>query len=187
MPQPIVNCKAGVFYFASMPKKQFDHTDLQLLNILQKEGDITHKKLSKRTGLSIATVFKRIRKLKELDLLPNCFQILNKERLGYKLLHVVKMTIVDDFEKTASVEEDFVKDQHIEHATVVKKPELIGSLQYRLVVRHIDVLQFESWCKNYLEKHQAVLETEKVLRLIKSESHLKLTYHDLPNLKNLKD
>lgn len=168
-----------------MPKKTIDHTDLIILNTLQREGDISNLHLSKRIGLSPSNTLARVKKLKEISLLPSAHYLLNKEQAGYRELFLVKISIQEKIEYQQALEETLLKDGFVEQLWTVDKTDAVGSLQYKALVRAKSDDGFAEWCKKLLGKHNCLLEKEKVGIQLKERSNLKLTYKDLDVLKKL--
>lgn len=169
-----------------MPKRSADHTDLHILNILQREGDITFKDLSKRVGLSTTAVFNRVGHLKERGLLSNAFCELNKAALGYEEQYFLKVSVADKPEQVAELEELLLKDSLVETVHALPADEMIGNVQYRVLVRVKNVEHLREWSQAFLAKgSHNIVETEPVKRALKTRSSLKLTFNDLKALKKL--
>lgn len=168
-----------------MPKRQLDHTDLLILNILQNEAEITNKALSKRLGITPPTTLKRVLRLKDLDLLPSSHYQLNKELLGYKEVFLMKLSTMLSSDDVNELEGQLIKDTAVERLWTLRHVEAIGTTQYRLMLRTKDQHSFEEWCKNLMAKFPCVLESEQVDILLKARSSLKLSYKDLGQLRDL--
>ncbi|MGB0430444.1 MAG: winged helix-turn-helix transcriptional regulator [Bacteroidia bacterium] len=168
-----------------MPKKTIDHTDLIILNTLQREGDITNLQLSKRIGLSPSNTLGRVNKLKDLDLLPSAHFLFNKELAGYRELFQVKISIQDKPELQQQIEALLLKDGLVEQLWTIDQPDAFGSLQYKALVRAKSDDSFKEWCHKITQNQQCMLEKEKVGIQLKERSNLKLTYKDLDVLKKL--
>lgn len=61
---------------------QLDKTDLQLLDILQDNSNLTTKELAAKVNLTPTPVFERIKKLEKEGYIKKYAAILNEERLG---------------------------------------------------------------------------------------------------------
>lgn len=170
-----------------MPKRQLDHTDLLILNILQKEGDITNKALSKRLGIAPPTTLKRVLRLKGLELLPSCHYQLNKEALGYREVFLIKLSTMLSQTDVVQLEKHLLADHRVERLWTLKHVEAIGTTQYRLMLRVQNQRSFEDWCKELVVKFPSVIESEQADILLKDRSSLKLTYKDLGHLRSLEE
>ena len=65
--------------------KLLDEVDIQLLNLLQKDGRMTNADLAKSVGLSPPSVLQRIRTLEKSGLIKTYTAVLDAERLGLKI------------------------------------------------------------------------------------------------------
>ncbi|OKY77728.1 MAG: DNA-binding transcriptional regulator Lrp family [Candidatus Methanohalarchaeum thermophilum] len=54
-----------------MKKGKLDEKDLEILKVLEEEKDPTNKEIAKKTGMSHTTVSNRIKKMKDLRMLPS--------------------------------------------------------------------------------------------------------------------
>ncbi len=168
-----------------MSKKTIDHTDLIILNTLQREGDISNLKLSKRIGLSPSNTLARVNKLKDVGLLPSAHYLLNKELAGYRELFLVKISIQNNVELQKKLEDFLLKEGFVEQLWTVDQAETIGSVQYKALVRAKNEIKFTEWCQKLVQKHFCILEKEKVGIQLKERSNFKLSYKDLDVLNGL--
>ena len=74
-------------------KTQLDETDVQILNLLQRDGRITNADLAKAVGLSAPSVLQRVRILEKSGIIKNYVTILDAERLGRKLIAFVNVSL----------------------------------------------------------------------------------------------
>lgn len=168
-----------------MPKRKLDHSDVLILNILQNEGDISNKDLSKRLGIAPATTLKRVLRLKSLQLIPSSHYLLNKELAGYREVFLLKISVAQKEQHQSKLEKQLLKDSLVEQLWTVHKPEAVGSVQYRALVRAQNEDEFKNWCSKLLEENHCMMEHEQVEVLLKDRSSLKLSYKDLPHLRSL--
>ena len=164
-----------------MPKRKADHTDLHILNLLQREPNITMEQLCKRIGLAKTSTFERVKKLEAKGFISVGERHLNKAALGYDSLYQLKIS---------SAENDlngWVTDQFIEQVHELKVDSLLGTKQFLVVVRVKDESALKEWCKALLAKYTQtqIAETLKLSEPLKRNSGLKLTYHDLGQLRKV--
>jgi len=168
-----------------MPKRKLDHSDVLILNILQNEGDISNKDLAKRLGIAPATTLKRVLRLKALELIPSSHYLLNKELAGYKEVFLLKVSISQKEQHQSALEKYLLKDTLVEQLWTVHKPDTVGSVQYKAMVRAQNAEGFKAWCTKLLSENDCVMEHEQVEIMLKERSSLKLSYKDLPHLRSL--
>ena len=168
-----------------MPKRTLDHTDIQLLNILQRDGSISNLQLSKKLGLATSTTLMRVKKLKQLNLLPSAHYLLNKELLGYKELFLTKISLKNDQTKIQAIERHLLKDGLVESLWSVGMEKSLGAAVYKALVRSKNHTLFAEWCDRLIAAYECFIETEEIEIQLKERSDLKLTYHDLEVLRKL--
>ncbi|MBI1183417.1 winged helix-turn-helix transcriptional regulator [bacterium] len=168
-----------------MPKRQLDHTDVLILNILQREGDISNFALSKRLGIAPSTTLKRVERLKQIGVLGTAHFEVNKEILGYKEVFLLRIAIRNERDAIEKLEKTLLKDCLVEQLWTVAEDEVIGSAQYKALVRAKDESHFKTWCARLLETCHCLLEKERADIVLKSRSELKLSYHDLEMLRKI--
>lgn len=83
-----------------------DSVDIQILNILQYDAHMTTKEISAKTGKSVTAIHDRIRRLEEKGIIQSYVALLDKTRIGKKLIGftTVKLkehsdTILSQFER----------------------------------------------------------------------------------------
>ncbi|MGK7377156.1 Lrp/AsnC family transcriptional regulator [Planococcus sp. 1R117A] len=70
----------------SIVSKVLDRTDVQILDILQKQADLSNTEIAKRVNLSPPAVHSRIKRLESEGYISRQVAILNQEKLGFDLL-----------------------------------------------------------------------------------------------------
>jgi DNA-binding Lrp family transcriptional regulator len=72
---------------------KLDETDKKLLMLLQKNAKLTTKQLAHHLGLTITPVFERIKRLEKQGVIDKYVAILNKEKIGRKLIAFCNVSI----------------------------------------------------------------------------------------------
>lgn len=70
----------------SVVRKVLDPTDVQILDILQKQADLNNTEIAKRVNLSSPAVHSRIKRLESEGYISRQVAILDQEKLGFDLL-----------------------------------------------------------------------------------------------------
>lgn len=86
--------------------KNLDEKDRKILNILQKNGRETLTTISRKVGLSIDSVNKRIKKMKESGIIDRFGIFIDPKALGYPIVADVKIKLKNIKSKEL---EDFIK------------------------------------------------------------------------------
>ncbi len=74
-------------------EKSLDEIDKQILRILQKNARTSYREIQEQLGISIGTIHNRISKLKETGVVQGYTLRLNNEKLGYKLIFLIRINI----------------------------------------------------------------------------------------------
>lgn len=85
--------------------KILDHIDLQILDLLQTESQISNAELARRVNLSSPATHARVKRLEKEGFIKWQVAILNQEKLGFDLLcyvfintHIHQMSQLDELE-----------------------------------------------------------------------------------------
>lgn len=73
--------------------EQIDVVDLQILDLLQHNSDITNVEIGKRVGISPPTVHTRIKRLQALDFIEGYAAHLNPRKLGFDLQCIIHINL----------------------------------------------------------------------------------------------
>ncbi|NPA36056.1 MAG: Lrp/AsnC family transcriptional regulator [Chlorobi bacterium] len=74
-------------------EQKLDKTDKKLLMLLQKDAKLTTKQLAYHLGLTVTPVFERIKRLEKQGVIEKYVAILNKEKIGKKLIAFCNVSI----------------------------------------------------------------------------------------------
>lgn len=77
----------------SVPKHVLDETDRLLLAALAADGRASHRELSDRTGVSLATVNRRVRQLEAEGVIRGYTALLDAEKVGWQLTAIIGLRI----------------------------------------------------------------------------------------------
>ena len=127
-----------------MPK--LDASDLQILNLLQQDGRMTIKELSKRLNLSTTPIFERIKKLEKSGIIDRYIAVLNPEKLGKKLTAFAHISIKDHSKKQV---EGFV-EQVISFPEVLECHYVTGASDFMIKVLVEDIEKYNYFVMNKL-------------------------------------
>ena len=88
-----------------------DATDRRILDELLKDGRASHRELAERTGLSLATVNRRVRHMEEAGVIRGYTAVLDPQQVGWGLTAVIGLRI--DKGHVRSVHQQVAKDPRI--------------------------------------------------------------------------
>jgi len=147
-----------------------DAADLRILRILQQNGRITNQELARQAGLSPASCFDRVKRLRERGIILGYTALLDPHQLGSALMIFVEVLL----DRTT----DDVFSAFAEH--VRKVPQVLechmvaGGFDYLLKVRVADMTAYRAFLGNILAAMPGVRETRTyaVLEEVKSTTQL---------------
>ena len=147
-----------------------DAADLRILRILQQDGRITNQELARQAGLSPASCFDRVKRLRERGIILGYTALLDPHQLGSALMIFVEVLL----DRTT----DDVFSAFAEH--VRKVPQVLechmvaGGFDYLLKVRVADMTAYRAFLGNILAAMPGVRETRTyaVLEEVKSTAQL---------------
>ena len=93
-----------------------DRTDRKILNILQKNNQITNQELANSVGLSVPPCFKRVKRLREEGIIVNDVSLVDPFKIGRPLIVFVNITLekqredsLAHFERKMSLESEVMQ------------------------------------------------------------------------------
>lgn len=87
-----------------------DHIDIEILRLLQQDGELTNKEISSKLHRSVAAVHERIRRLKEQGYIQRIVAILDRKKVNKGLIAFSHVLLKDHSAQTlSSFEQEVVK------------------------------------------------------------------------------
>ncbi len=152
----------------SIVSKVLDHTDIKILDLLQKDAQLSNLELSKRVNLSAPAVHARIKRLETEGYIKKQVAILNHEKLGFDLLCFVFMsTNMHQAEKLESLEKTLESMEEVLECHC-----LTGEYDYLLKVACKDRKGLEIFIRKLNELGITKIQTSLALREIKDSTVL---------------
>jgi len=97
-----------------------DNTDLKILNLLQKDGRLTHKQIAEELNLTITPIYERVKRLERDGYIKNYVAILDQDKLQKSLIAFTNISLkehakkyIKEFEKEIKKIEEVVECYHI--------------------------------------------------------------------------
>lgn len=171
-----------------MPKEGLDHTDIQILNWLQKDASLGNNGLAKKLGIAPSSCLYRVRRLEKLGLLHSSKWLMDYTKAGYSKQAFLRLGCPDSPELLKQVQAAILNNKQIEEAFQLDKAADSLTVYFRLRVFFRDQEEAKDWFKHhFLEKGLALsMEVEWVGNTIKDRQGIRLSHKDLPVLKQLK-
>jgi Lrp/AsnC family leucine-responsive transcriptional regulator len=137
----------------------FDDTDLELIELLQKDARMSQSELAKRVGLAASSVNERIRKLGERGLIIGYHAQISPEAMGYDLLAFVYVAW-----SKPETEKAFLK-KITGQAIVMELHHVTGVWNYVLKVRVKNTRMLEGLLAKLIKAVPGVERTETIIVL----------------------
>ncbi|MGM0835213.1 MAG: Lrp/AsnC family transcriptional regulator [Bacillota bacterium] len=152
----------------SIVSRILDLMDIKILDLLQKEGQLSNLELSKRVNLSAPAVHARIKRLEMDGYIKKHVAILSHEKLGFDLLCFVFMsTNVHESEKLETLENTLESMKEVLECHC-----LTGEYDYLLKVACKDRKGLELFIRRLNEMGITKIQTSLALREIKDSTVL---------------
>lgn len=152
----------------SIVNKVLDNVDIRILDLLQKDAQLSNLELSKRVSLSAPAVHARIKRLASEGYIKKQVAILNHEKLGFDLLCFVFIsTNMHQAEKLALLEETLESMKEVLECHC-----LSGEYDYLLKVACKDRKGLEIFIRKLNELGITKIQTSLALREIKDSTVL---------------
>ena len=159
-----------------MPTLAFDRTDRRILDLLQRNAQLSNQELATKVGLSPSPCLRRVKRLEQVGVIRQYVAILDPAKLGLGLTAyaTVRMDKHSDTPKRASMHRfrDIVQTWD----EVVACYAMSGEMDYLLRVQTVDLESYARFVMDRLLKHPSVLDVKSsfMLERIKDTTALPL-------------
>jgi len=152
----------------SSVRKGLDEVDLQILDILQKQANISNAELARLVNLSPPATHTRVKRLEKEGYIDRQVVILNQEKLGFNLLcYIFISTHIHQAEKLEVLEKEFA-----EMPEVLECHCLTGEYDYLLKVANKDRKDLENFIRKLNSLGISRIQTSLSLREVKYSTAL---------------
>ena len=155
----------------SIVNKILDSIDLQLLDILQREAQLSVAELARRVSLSSPAVHTRIRRLENEGYISRQVAILNQEKLGFDLLCFIFISTTVHQAEELKVLEGALDAM----PEVLECHCLTGEYDYLLKVANKDRTDLQVFIRKLNKLGVTKIQTSLVLREIKDSTVLPIS------------
>jgi Lrp/AsnC family transcriptional regulator len=146
-----------------------DKTDVQILNLLQKNADLTIQDISKSVYLSTTPCWKRINKLKSMGFIQKTVAILDPKKTHLNTIAFVFVTIENHNQEKLALFSRVVERM----PEIVECHRMSGTIDYLLKVIIKDIESYDLFYKKLINKVSFLKVTSNfVLEKIKQTSEI---------------
>ncbi|MBI5051383.1 Lrp/AsnC family transcriptional regulator [Candidatus Micrarchaeota archaeon] len=136
---------------------KFDEKDFAILDVLKENSSLSIQKIARKTGIPIATVHNRIKRLKAEGVITKYSVVLDKTKFGKKLVAyvLIKATPKSDHIKLLN---ELMPHPYIEDGSAVT-----GGFDVLIKVRVADVDELNSLVLKHLRTFNEISETQTMI------------------------
>ena len=152
----------------------FNRTDRRLLDLLQRDGNLTNLELAEKVSLSPSACPRRVRALEEAGVIRRYVAIVDPKRVGLGLMAFVNVKL----EKRGRTPADGFARAVKDWPEVLACHSLTGDMDYLLRVHVENLDHFSRFVMDSLLKHPGVLDVKSsfVLEEVKETTALPLAH-----------
>jgi len=125
-----------------------DAIDKKLLDLLQKNAEMTVQELSKEVHLSTTPCWKRVNQFKKLGFINKTVSLINRKRVGLSVTAIVFVTINTHDQEKIKIFAETIKD----FPEVLECYRMSGEIDYLLKVIVGDIDSYDGFYKRLIEK-----------------------------------
>jgi Lrp/AsnC family leucine-responsive transcriptional regulator len=151
-----------------------NRTDRRLLDMLQRNGNITNLELAEKVSLSPSACLRRVRALEEAGVIRRYVALVDPRKIGLALMGFVNVKL----EKRGRTPTDAFARAVKDWPEVMACHALTGEMDYLLRVQVADLDHFARFVMESLLKHPGVLDVKSsfVLEEVKETTALPLSH-----------
>ncbi len=100
-------------------KVKYDSLDIKILNVLKDDATMGYSEISKKVKSPSTTVFQRVKRLKDREIIKKIVPIIDYERMDYKITAYIKLSVSDikELDRIAKELSKFDEVMDIHHIT----------------------------------------------------------------------
>lgn len=129
-----------------MIAKQLDKTDIELLKLLQQNGELSHRELALKVHKAVATIHERIRRLKEAGYIKRTVAILDRKKINRNLIAFSQVLLNDHTHETLGTFEKEVS----KFPEVMECFQMTGTFDFILRIATSDMDAYHDFYRNKL-------------------------------------
>ncbi|MEM2352354.1 MAG: Lrp/AsnC family transcriptional regulator [Thermoproteota archaeon] len=143
--------------------------DLQIIRLLQEDSRTSYNRLASKLGVSVGTVYNRIKSLEEKGVLKGYTAIVDPVKVGYGTIAIV--LIQAEGAHLVEVENEIAKIDN-----VITVYDITGDFDIAIIARFRDRFELNSFVKKLLSMpHVKRTVTNVVLNVVKEDFRVKIS------------
>ena len=155
------SCVKGVLRKSEMQSVQLDHTDRQILNLLQSQPGINAAAIGDRIGLSQSACWRRIQRLRDEGVIKDQPVLLDPEKVGLNAMVFAQVKLTSHGRSNLAAFADAVRS----YPEVLECYVLMGSIDFLLRIVAEDIKAYERFFFDKLSQLPGVQEINSSIAL----------------------
>ncbi|HXB13072.1 MAG TPA: Lrp/AsnC family transcriptional regulator [Bacteroidia bacterium] len=149
-----------------------DATDKRILNLIQKDSQLSVKEVADVVGLSASPTYERIKRMERIGVIAKYVALLNKEKIERELVAICHVRLREHSQGMLSKFEKAI----VKFDEVMEVQCLSGSIDYSLKVATRDMKSYQDFVLNKLSSLENIANVQSsfVMKEIKFETAYKL-------------
>lgn len=157
---------------AETTHKLLDKTDRKILNILQKNNQITNLDLADKVGISAPPCFRRVKRLRDEGIISNDVSLVDPFKVGNCLIVFVNITL----EKQRADLLAHFERKMLEHPEIMECYFVSGDVDYLLIIHATDINHYNEFARRvFAEPNIKTFKSSFCLSRIKYDTHIHLS------------
>jgi Lrp/AsnC family leucine-responsive transcriptional regulator len=156
--------------------ERLDRIDRKILNILQKDNQITNLALADKIGLSAPPCFRRVKRLRELGIIAKDVSLVDPFKIGPHLIVFVNITLEKQREDLLT----HFERKMLEQPEVMQCYFVSGDTDYFLIVHVLDMNHYNEFSRRVFanEGNIKMFRSSFCINRIKYNTHIYLSEHE---------
>lgn len=134
-----------------------DEKDYGILEVLKLNSSLSIKQISKKTGIPIATVHNRIKRMKDKGIITGYTINIDKAKLGKKMVAYV---LIKAAPKADHID---ILEKVVKHEAVEDGSAITGAFDVILKIRLSDIEELDKFVLKYLRTFAEIAETQTMI------------------------
>jgi Lrp/AsnC family transcriptional regulator, regulator for asnA, asnC and gidA len=142
---------------------KIDDIDKKIINLLNEDGRMSYRKISRELDISVGTVHNRVDKLMKTGVISKFVPQIDHSRLGYKLTAIIGVRVKGGVLKNW-------ENRTAYHKNVLAVYDVTGEFDAFLIAKFKDTTELDQFVKGLLKEHDVQRTyTQTVLNVVKEE------------------
>lgn len=146
-----------------MDTVKIDDIDKQILHLLNEDGRMSYREISRKIGVSVGTVHNRVEKLMKTGVIKKFVPVIDHSKLGYKLTAIIGVRIKGGVLRNW-------EERTAYHKNVLAIYDVTGEFDAILIGKFKDTSELDKFIKGLLSENDVQRTyTQTVLNIVKED------------------